>query len=377
MLTLDRTVDELSDAERWEATIARDARYDGRFVLAVRSTGIYCRPSCSARKPRRENVSFFNDPESAEAAGYRACKRCRPNGLSADAKIVERACEYIRRSDHTPSLSEIGAHVGLSPFHLQRIFKRVMGVSPKQYADSCRMERFKTQLREQSTVTNALYEAGYGSSSCVYERVVTHLGMTPGTYRKGGAGMEIAYTICDSPLGRLLVGATDAGICAVYLNDRDEVLEHALHQEYPAAEFRRGDHELYDWAQTIVAYLNGWQPHLDLPLDLRGTAFQLRVWQAMREIPYGETWTYTKLAEHIGQPKAARAVGQACATNPTALIVPCHRVVNSGVADPSDESKPTGYRWGAERKRALLKMEREHKNAEAQTEVNRSEQVTA
>jgi AraC family transcriptional regulator of adaptative response/methylated-DNA-[protein]-cysteine methyltransferase len=374
---LDRVADELTDAERWEATLARDARYDGRFVLAVRSTGIYCRPSCSARKPHRENVAFYDDPDSAEAAGFRACKRCRPNALSADAKVVARACQYIRESDQTPTLSEIGAHVGLSPFHLQRIFKRVMGVSPKQYADSCRMERFKAQLRERSTVTDALYEAGYGSSSCVYERVITHLGMTPATYRKGGAGMEISYTICDSPLGRLLVGATDAGICAVYLNDSDVVLEHALRQEYPAATFRRVHQELHEWTQSIIAYLSGWQPHLDLPLDLRGTAFQLRVWQALREIPYGETWTYMELAEHIGQPKAARAVGQACATNPTALIVPCHRVVNAGVVDPAAETSPTGYRWGADRKRALLRMEREHRSVEAEAAVNPPEEVTA
>lgn len=369
MLTPDRISNDLSDAQRWEAALSRDARYDGRFVMAVRSTGIYCRPSCPARKPRRENAAFYDTPYDAEAAGYRACKRCRPNALSADAEVVERACQYIRERDYSPTLAEIGAHVGLSPFHLQRIFKRVMGVSPKQYADSCRVERFKLQLRARDTVTDALYEAGYSSSSNVYERAVAHLGMTPGTYRKGGAGMEIAYTICDSPLGRLLVGATDAGICAVYLNDSDADLEEALRREYPAATFRRVDEELYDWAQDIIAYLSGWQPHLDLPLDLRGTAFQLRVWQALREIPYGETWTYSELARHIGQPTAARAVGQACATNPTALIVPCHRVVNAGVPDPTDATRRTGYRWGADRKRALLKMERERKAAESQPQL--------
>lgn len=348
------------DAERWDATLARDASYDGKFVLAVRSTGIYCRPSCPARKPHRKNVVFYDQCHEAEAAGFRACKRCRPNALSAEAEIVERACQYIRESENAPSLAEIGAHIGHSPFHLQRVFKRVMGISPKQYADSCRMERFKTQLREQDSVTGALYEAGYGSSSSVYERVVGQLGMTPSTYRKGGSGMDIHYTICDSPLGRLLVAATETGVCAVYLNDSDTVLEHALRQEYPAATFRLADDELQQWAETIVAYLSGWEPHLELPLDLRGTAFQQRVWQALREIPYGETWTYMELAEHIGQPKAARAVGQACATNPAALVVPCHRVVNAGVKDPV-ENKRMGYRWGADRKRAILKMEREHK----------------
>jgi AraC family transcriptional regulator of adaptative response/methylated-DNA-[protein]-cysteine methyltransferase len=367
VLTLENDIThELSDAECWEAALARDAHYDGKFVLAVLSTGIYCRPSCSARKPRRENVAFYPHPNDAEAAGFRACKRCRPNALSAEAEMIERACQYIRDCDGVPSLTEIGAHVGLSPFHLQRVFKRVMGISPKQYADSCRMERFKTQLRERETVTDALYEAGYGSASCVYERAIAHLGMTPATYRKGGAGMEISYTICGSPLGRLLVGATETGICAVYLNDRDEVLEHALFQEYPAASFRRVHKALFQWTQMIIAYLNGWEPHLDLPLDLRGTAFQVRVWQALREIPYGETWTYMELAEHIGQPKAARAVGQACATNPTALVVPCHRAVNAGVKDPADAAQRTGYRWGAERKRALIRMEREHKPVETQ-----------
>ena len=359
----------MTDAERWEAVIRRDARFDGTFVLAVRSTGIYCRPSCSARKPRRDNVAFYDDAEAAESAGFRPCKRCRPNALSADAEIVERACEYIRSCEGTPTLAEIGAHVGLSQFHLQRVFKRVMGVSPKQYADLCRVERFKTQLRQRDSVTDALYEAGYGSASCVYERAVAHLGMTPAIYRKGGAGMEIRYTIVDSPLGRLLVGATETGICAVYLNDDDAVLEHALHQEYPAASFRRVHEELYDWTQAIVAYLSGSVPHIDLPLDLRGTAFQLRVWHALQEIPYGETWTYGELAKYIGQPKAARAVGMACATNPTALIVPCHRVVNAGITDPvGDETKPPkhGYRWGAERKRALLKMERENKTIREQ-----------
>jgi AraC family transcriptional regulator of adaptative response/methylated-DNA-[protein]-cysteine methyltransferase len=364
----DYALEKLTDAECWDAALARDTRYDGRFVLAVLSTGIYCRPSCSARKPRRENVAFYGDADSAEAAGFRPCKRCRPNALSADVEIAERACEFIHDSESTPTLAEIGAHVGLSPFHLQRVFKKVMGVSPKQYADLVRVERFKAHLRERDTVTDALYEAGYGSTSGVYERAAAHLGMTPATYRKGGEGMEISYTICDSPLGRLLVGATKTGVCAVYLHDTDAILENALLQEYPAATFRRVHAELFDWAQTIVAYLSGWQPHIDLPLDLRGSAFQLRVWQALREIPYGETWTYMELAEHIGQPKAARAVGQACATNPTALIVPCHRVVNAGITDPvgSDSNPPKhGYRWGGERKRALLKLEREHKVADA------------
>lgn len=354
--------DTLTDTERWDAVLARDSRYDGRFVLAVRSTRIYCRPSCPARKPHRENVAFYHDAESAEAAGFRACKRCQPNALSAEVEWVERACAFIRDAEAVPSLAEIGAHVGLSPFHLQRVFKRVMGISPRQYAESCRMERFKTHLRERGSVTDAMYEAGYGSSSCVYERAVTHLGMTPATYRKGGAGMEITYTICDSPLGRLLVAGTQNGVCAVYLNDRDEVLEHALLQEYPAASIQRVDDALSQWTQMIIDYLNGWQPHIDLPLDLRGTAFQFRVWQALREIPYGETWTYAQLAAHIGSPKAARAVGQACATNPTSLVIPCHRVVNAGLGDPAAEASRIGYRWGADRKRALIRMEREHKS---------------
>ena len=350
------TIEPINDADCWQAVLDRDASFDGRFVLAVRSTHIYCRPSCPARRPLRKNVTFFALPEAAERAGYRPCKRCRPRDIAVrdpQAEVVQQVCRYIAAHlDESLTLDELGAQVNVSPFHLQRTFKQVMGISPREYAEACRLDQLKTHLRNGDSVTGALYEAGFNSSSRLYDRAPASLGMTPAAYRKGGAGMRIGYTIVDSPLGRLLVAATERGVCAVSLGD-DTVLESTLLGEYPAAQIQRDDTHLHQWVSAILDYLNGWQPHLDLPVDVQATAFQRRVWQELQNIPYGETRSYSEVARAIGSPKAVRAVANACANNPAALVIPCHRVVR-------EDGSLGGYRWGIQRKAALLQQEREH-----------------
>jgi AraC family transcriptional regulator of adaptative response/methylated-DNA-[protein]-cysteine methyltransferase len=345
------------DTERcWEALMARDARYDGMFVTAVRSTGIYCRPSCTSRHPKRENVTFFPLPAAAEQAGFRPCKRCRPQEAvirDPQAEVVQQVCRYIAdHLDQPLTLEELGEQVHLSPYHLQRTFKHIMGISPREYTEACRVQHFKTQLRSGNNVTDALYEAGFSSSSRLYDRASANLGMTPAAYRKGGVGMNVRYTIVDCPLGRLLVAATERGVSAVCLGDVDADLEAALAHEYPNAEVKRDENTLGAWVQAILDYLNGWQPHLDLPIDVQATAFQRRVWRELQAIPYGETRSYSAVAKALGEPKATRAVARACATNPVALVVPCHRVVR-------EDGGMGGYRWGMKRKEALLKQERE------------------
>jgi AraC family transcriptional regulator of adaptative response/methylated-DNA-[protein]-cysteine methyltransferase len=272
------------------------------------------------------------------------------------AAMIDRVCRYIQENPDKPTLAEISAKVGMSPSHLQRVFKREMGISPREYAESLRMKRFKSALRharendDPVTVTSAMYDAGFGSSSRLYERSAEHLGMTPSAYRKGGAGMVIGYVISDSPMGRILVAMTEHGVCAVCIGANDEELEHNLRKEYPRATIRRNIDIICEWVDQIMAYLNGWRPSLNLPTDVRATAFQRRVWNALLEIPPGETWTYTQVAEHIGAPKAVRAVASACAANPTALVIPCHRVVGA-------DGKMRGYRWGISLKEALLQQE--------------------
>ncbi|MEO8286721.1 MAG: bifunctional DNA-binding transcriptional regulator/O6-methylguanine-DNA methyltransferase Ada [Chloroflexota bacterium] len=340
----------------WQAVLDRDKGMDGQFVMGVRSTGIYCRPSCPARKPRRENVLFFDGPDGAEAAGFRACLRCRPRDLEdvvPGAEIAERASRYIEANldgDGTLTLAAIGEHIGISQYHLQRVFRRVMGVTPKQYAAALRLERLKTSLRSGENVTNAMYDAGYGSSSRLYETAHAGMGMTPGSYRRGGEGMTITYTIADSSLGRLLVGATEHGICAVGLSDSDDALLASLRSEYPAAHLKEDAAALQEWANDIVCSLEERRPQLDLPLDVQGTPFQERVWQSLRTIPYGTTRSYSEVAEAIGQPSAVRAVARACATNHVALVIPCHRVVRG-------DGSLGGYKWGIDRKEALLARE--------------------
>jgi AraC family transcriptional regulator of adaptative response/methylated-DNA-[protein]-cysteine methyltransferase len=339
-------VSTLSVAERWRIVLARDRRYDGAFVYAVRSTGIYCRPSCASRRPRRTQVTFFPIPEAAERAGFRACRRCHPaeaNSPDPAVALVREACRAIESG--TSSLAT-------RPHHLARAFKRVLGITPRQYRDARRVARLKHELKRRPHVSPAVYEAGYGSSSRVYERADAQLGMTPASYARGGAGIDIRYAIVASPLGRLLVAATPRGVCRISLGDDATPLEADLVAEFPAARVRkdRPGESLERWVSAILAYLDGSEPSLDLPLDIRATAFQRRVWQELQRIPYGETRSYTDVARRIGQPKATRAVARACASNPAALVIPCHRVVR-------EDGDLGGFRWGIERKRALLERE--------------------
>ena len=358
----------------WHAVQSRDRGADGEFVYAVRSTGVYCRPSCPSRKPRREQVVFFPLPEAAEQRGFRACRRCRPRTVRAQdpsTQAVARICREIESrilsnadagsGENRLTLAALSSTAGISPHQLERAFRRVMGITPRQYADAQRMRQLKSSLRKGDDVTTALYDAGYGSSSRLYERAPSQLGMTPATYRQGGAGMQIHYTIVASPLGRLLVGATSEGISALYLGEADAALESALRKEYPRAEIRRdtsGSKNLGGWVDQILAHLRGKEPQLDLPTDVQATAFQRRVWEELRRIPYGATRTYTEVARSIGRPAAIRAVARACATNPVSVVVPCHRVVRQ-------DGNLAGYRWGLERKQALL----EHEMAEKAKKV--------
>ena len=346
----------LDDERRWQATEHRDANYDGQFVYAVRSTGIYCRPSCPSRRPRRDQVLFFDACDAAERAGYRACRRCHPRQTLPEIAMVEAADSFIdAHLDEQITLAMLSEACAISPYHLHRTFKRLTGLTPRQYVRERRMGRLKEELRAGSDVTTALYDAGFGSSSRLYEGGPSRLGMTPKTYQLGGQGVNIGYTIADSPLGRLLIGTTDRGICAVSLGDSDEALEDALRQEYPAASLHRGE-PTDGWVDEVVGFLNGQEMPRDLPIDVQATAFQWRVWSFLRTIPLGETRSYGEVARAIQQPTAARAVAQACAANPVALIVPCHRVVRG-------DGEPGGYRWGAERKQALLQRESERSEA--------------
>lgn len=341
------------DGAAWAAVQSRDARFDGRFVYAVSSTGVYCRPTCPSRRPLRRNVAFFPTPEAAEAAGYRACLRCEPRATAtASSRAVDAARDYIEtHADERMTLDVLSREVGLSPYHLQRVFKRRTGLSPKEYARAVRTERFKAHTRKEGSVTTAIYEAGYGSGSRVYETAGARLGMTPAAYRHGGRGMHIRYTVADSPLGRLLVGATERGVCAVQLGESDRILETALRDEYPRASLERDDSPLGKWVRAILDHLRGQSARLDLPIDVQATAFEWRVWKALQQIPYGRTRSYAEVAAAIGRPKAVRAVANACAHNRVALLVPCHRVVRS-------DGALGGYRWGASRKRRLLEQEK-------------------
>jgi len=336
------------------AVASRDTRQDGAFVYAVRSTGIYCRPSCPSRRPNPKHLLFFVAPDEAESAGYRPCRRCHPQQAAVNPQMetVRRVCRAIQADPEAPAtLRRLGQAAGLSPQHLQRTFRRAMGITPRQYADHLRIERLKSQLRKENDVTNALYEAGYGSSSRLYERSNSQLGMTPATYGRGGLGMQITYTIADCSLGRVLVAATSRGVSAVYLGEIDARLAEALSKEYPHAEIRRGTAQHAEWVRAIVRHLDGELPQLDLPTDVVATAFQRRVWEALRSIPFGTTCTYSQVAKRLGQPKATRAVAHACATNPTSLVVPCHRVIRT-------DGSLGGYRWGLARKQWLLEQER-------------------
>lgn len=350
------TMRNIDEERRWRAVEERDAAYDGLFVTAVRSTGVYCRPSCPARRPARDRVVFFGTPDEAEAEGFRACLRCDPRGEKPDRRaLVRDICAYLDAEvESAVTLDALGSRFGVSRYHLQRTFKRIMGVTPHQYAAARKVERLKGELRNGRDVTGALYEAGYGSSSRLYESAPSVLGMTPGVYGRGGRGMRIAYVIVDCALGRMLVGATERGVCCVKLGDRDEDIEAALRREYPAAEIGRwggGKTEgLLIWVELLLKHVEKGQPCVSLPLDIQVTAFQSRVYSALRSIANGQTRSYSEIAREIGEPRAARAVARACATNPVAITVPCHRVIR-------ENGDIGGYGGGVERKRELLATE--------------------
>ena len=343
------------DAARWRSVLAHDRRADGTFVYAVASTGVFCRPSCASRRPRRDRVTFFGSPVDAAHAGYRPCKRCRPHVVPVDPwpERIRRACEYLARVDGHPSLGALAARLGGSAYHLQRNFKLLVGLTPRAYAEACRLGNVKRRLRSGVGVTTAVVGAGYGSSSRFYERAAPKLGMSPSTYQRGGAGMTIHYTIVDSPLGRLLVASTARGVCAVEMASSDCELERNLTREYPAGTISRVSEPHSAWTKEVLARLTGRMPRIDLPLDVRATSFQWQVWQALAAIPHGETRSYGEVAASIGRPQAVRAVARACATNPVAVAIPCHRVVGAN-------GEPTGYRWGVARKQALLDHEWAH-----------------
>jgi len=334
----------MSPTERWQAVMARDRRFDGAFVYAVRSTGIYCRPSCASRRPRRTQVTFYPIPEAAERDGYRACRRCHPadaNGADPVVAVVRDAARAIAAGERPHGDSR----------RLTRAFKRVLGITPRAYAEARRVDRFKHELKRRKQVSPALYEAGYGSTSRVYERTHAQLGMTPARYARGGAGVGIAYVTVPTSLGQLLVAASERGVCRVALGNGAGALEQDLLAEFPEARVVQDKSgKLHGWVTSILDYLDGKEPDLDLPLDIRATAFQRRVWQELQRIPFGQTRTYAEVARRIGRPTAARAVAQACATNPVALVIPCHRVVRG-------DGALGGYRWGVDRKSSLLKQE--------------------
>jgi AraC family transcriptional regulator of adaptative response/methylated-DNA-[protein]-cysteine methyltransferase len=327
----------------------RDKGSDGRFVFAVTTTGIYCRPSCPARRPRRSHVLLFEAPAHAERAGFRACRRCRPrnDGL----RPITAVCAAIEQAGgERLLLKDLASSAGLSPSHLRRVFKEALGVTPRAYADALRLKALRRRLREGDMVTGSLYEVGYGSSSRLYEASEDRLGMTPATYRRGGRGMRLRYGSARSPLGRVLVATTDIGVAALYIGSAEGPLVEGLREEFPKATIEKDEGRLQAILPEVLSRLSGKTPHKDLPLDVQATAFQRRVWDALLRIPRGETRTYQRLAEEVGVPKGARAVARACASNRLAVLIPCHRVI-------AGDGSLSGYRWGQERKAKLLAME--------------------
>lgn len=347
-----KATQELSDWQ-WRAVATKNRELDGVFYFGVRTTGIFCRPSCSSRQPKRENVSFFITATDAEKAGFRACLRCKPleaHITEPKSALIAKAFRILRNANvEIAAVEDLANELKVSPGHLQKTFKNVIGITPKEAIDMFRLENFKENVRD-ADVTSSLYDSGFGSSRSLYEKAGERLGMTPAVYKKGGKGIAIRYTIADSPLGKLLVASTDKGICAVSFGDDEDELKRELEQEFFAASINEDDRGLKKAVDSILRGLNGERSILTLPLDIRGTAFQMRVWSELRKIPYGETRSYKQVAENIGDPNAIRAVARACATNPVALVTPCHRVVAS-------DGKLAGYRWGIERKKELLDKE--------------------
>jgi AraC family transcriptional regulator of adaptative response/methylated-DNA-[protein]-cysteine methyltransferase len=343
----------------WDAVAARDKSKDGKFFYGVTTTGIYCRPSCGSRRPLRRNVRFYASAADAERDGLRACLRCRPQAPvehSAMGDTVGQVCRYIEAHPGDDlKLAVLSARFRVSPFHLQRSFKAIVGVTPKDFAEACRLKSLKGKLRDGRSVTDAIYDAGFGSSSRVYERADTRLGMTPKQYRQGGKGVEISYAISETQLGTLMMAATDRGLCSVQIGAGKAEMVDRLGKEYPGAVIspmrpRRSD-QFARWMRSLTEHLEGNRQRLDIPLDIKGTAFQVRVWNYLQRIPYGEVRSYSEVARSIGRPAAVRAVGSACASNRLALVVPCHRVIRG-------DGGMGGYRWGLERKRALIEHER-------------------
>jgi AraC family transcriptional regulator of adaptative response/methylated-DNA-[protein]-cysteine methyltransferase len=342
-----------TDASKWDAVLNRDRAAEGIFYLAVKSTGVYCRPGCPSRLPRRENSVFYDTRTQAEQAGYRPCKRCRPDALSPAEELtalVVRACRRIEGAERPLSLSELATEAGLSPSHFQRVFKERVGVSPRQYAAAHQARRFQDSLQSSASVTEAVYEAGFGSSSRAYESARRNLAMAPSAYRNGAPGVVIEYGVADSALGCLLVAATEQGLCAIEFVDQPDSATSLLHSSFPKATLVQGGLAFNDTIRQVIAFVESPATGLDLPLDIQGTAFQLRVWSALRAIPPGSTRSYGDIARQIGNPTAVRAVAQACAANKLAVAVPCHRVI-------AGDGKLAGYRGGVARKQALLERE--------------------
>jgi AraC family transcriptional regulator of adaptative response/methylated-DNA-[protein]-cysteine methyltransferase len=339
-----------AEARAWDQVAGRDG--SARFLYGVRSTGIFCRPTCPSRRPARRNVVFFRDAKAALMAGFRACLRCRPVGIAAEANTVAKVCAHLGTNlDRKVTLGELAALTGVSPFTVQRLFQRVLGVSPQEYQRELRAQALRRELADpEKRVTDAIYDAGYSSSSRAYEDVTKRLGMSPRAYRGRGRGEQIGFATADSPLGRLMVAATSRGLCSVMMGANDSELMTQLRAQFPEATFARAESELESTIAQVVSQMTEHPAAIDLALDIRATAFQTRVWQALREIPRGETRSYGEVAEALGNPKAVRAVARACASNPVAVVIPCHRVVGSN-------GKLTGYRWGLERKKKLLEQE--------------------
>lgn len=352
---MDMNTPDTSSSQRWAAVQAKDKASDGEFVFAVKTTGIYCRPSCPARPAKRENVAFFDTTVQAAAAGYRACLRCKPDGISQELERRERvlqACKAIEQSPSGLSLDELSAQAGLSPHHFHRIFKSIMGLTPKQYHKAVQGQRLAQALKAAPSVTEAIYDAGFNSSGRFYEKASATLGMKPSSYQKGGAGERIRHAIEPCSLGLVLVAATPRGVCAIEFADSGEELMDRLKARFPQARFEASDEPFRAWIAQILAHLDQPGAALDLPMDVQGTVFQRRVWQALQSIPPGQTLSYTELAQRLGQPSAVRAVASACANNRIAVAIPCHRVVRAN-------GDLAGYRWGVERKAELLRREGE------------------
>lgn len=350
----------IDEAKSWQAVLDRDCTQDGKFLYGVITTGVFCRPGCASRAPLRKNVRFYATAEEAEADGLRSCLRCKPTSVKRDAardRIAE-VRKYIRKNLDDRALltlDALGRHFSLGPFHLQRTFKAAVGMTPRKYVEELRMQTFKENLRSGTTVTDAVYDAGFGSSSRVYERVDTKLGMTPKHYRAGGKGVAISYAPVGTPLGLIMIGATDRGLCFLEFGSSESELLDSLRQEYPAAHIsplsKPYSEQYLSWVEALSSYLEGERVLGKLPVSLHGTAFQVKVWNYLQTIPNGSVQSYSEVAEAIGHPKATRAVASACAANRIALVVPCHRVIRG-------DGGLGGYRWGLDRKRALLDTER-------------------